>query len=67
MVTDDVDEAWPCFEIAVVDGVWRERDLQAIARLGRPMPRSAMLQLIESWLDNAAHLDLAVSVVLCNR
>lgn len=49
------DEAWPCYEIAVVDGVWRERDLRAIAALHRPPTRAETMHLLAGWLDNAAH------------
>jgi hypothetical protein len=49
------DEAWPCYEVAVVDGVWRERDLRAVAALHRPPRRAETMNLLASWLDNAAH------------
>jgi hypothetical protein len=49
------DEAWPCYAIAVVDGVWRERDLRVIATMHSPPTRRETMQMLASWIDNAAH------------
>jgi hypothetical protein len=49
------DEAWPCYAIAVVDGVWRERDLRAIATMHNPPTRRETMRMLASWIDNAAH------------